>query len=230
VISCSLPGERGSGSPLPRDARFDEHVDHLDHVLDRAGLPRATLCGVSFGGWIALRYAARRSGRTTALVLASSPGPGFEPTAPQRRYIRRPRLMAPAFVLSSWTRLGPEIRAAFDGGWARAQFIWTHLARIASSPMSPGAMARRMRMAAGEDFAADCAAVDAPTLVLTCDDGLDRVIPVASTREYLARINGAVGATLPRTGHLGLVTRPEAWAAIVGRFVEALREDSAQQS
>ena len=47
----------------------------FDAVLDRAGLERAAICGISLGGMVALRYAAVRAGRVSALVLVSVPGP-----------------------------------------------------------------------------------------------------------------------------------------------------------
>jgi pimeloyl-ACP methyl ester carboxylesterase len=76
-------------------------------------------------------------------------------------------------------------------------------------------MAARLQTLAGRDFAADARAVSAPTLVVTGEPALDRVVAVEGTREYVKLIPHAVGATLERTGHLGLVTRPAAFAEIV---------------
>jgi hypothetical protein len=45
------------------------------------------------------------------------------------------------------------------------------------------------------------------------------VIPAASTREYAGAVPGARAAVVPRTGHIGIVTRPAAWASVVGGFV-----------
>lgn len=218
TIGYSLLGEPGSGGRLPRGATFDAHLAQLDRVMEKAGLERATLCGISFGGWIALRYAARRPQQTAGLVLVSAPGPGFRPTWLQQQYIRTPRLLLPAFAMTSRRRLGPEIRAALMDPRERRRFTRQQLLRVARAPMSPGRMGRRMRLAAREDFARDCAAVRAPTLVVTGEPGLDLVVPVASTLEYLALIRQATAERLVRSGHLGLVTRPESWAALVGTF------------
>ena len=108
TISYSLCGDPGSGARLARDASFDAHVDQLDRVLDRAGADRVALCGVSFGGWIALRYAAKRPERVGALVLASTPGPNFELDLRQQRYVRNPRLLFPLFVMTSRTACAPR--------------------------------------------------------------------------------------------------------------------------
>ena len=69
------------------------------------------------------------------------------------------------------------------------------------------------------DFEADCRLVRAPTLVLTGEPGLDRVVSVDGTRSYTDRIAGAHHAILERTGHIGLVTRPDRFAEMVAPFV-----------
>jgi pimeloyl-ACP methyl ester carboxylesterase len=65
----------------------------------------------------------------------------------------------------------------------------------------------------------DCARIVAPTLVVTGEPGLDRVVRVDSTLAYLQLISGARHATLDRTGHLGSITRPGAFASLVRTFV-----------
>ena len=63
VLTDSLPGERGSLAGLDPAHGFDQHVAWVDALLDRAGLRRAVVCGVSYGGLVALRYAAVRPAR-----------------------------------------------------------------------------------------------------------------------------------------------------------------------
>ena len=118
----------------------------------RPGVERATICGISFGGFVALRYAAVRPARVEALVLASSPAPGWHPNPQQARWIARPWLSAPAFVASSPFRLWPEVRATYPRFAARIRFFARQGLRAAASPMIPGLMARRIREAERLDF------------------------------------------------------------------------------
>ena len=83
----------------------------------------------------------------------------------------------------------------------------------------PTRMAERARLLTAVDFDEACRRVSAPTLVVTGEPGLDRVVPVTGTRSYANRISGARHQTLERTGHIGLVTRPGPFGDIVGRFV-----------
>jgi len=227
AISYSLCGEPGTGCRLGAGATFDVHVDQLDRVLDEARVERAAVCGVSFGGWVGVRYAARRPGRVSALVVASTPGPGFRPDARQLRHIRAPWLLFPAFVVATRNRLRPEMLASLPDPRERWRFLRGQLAWMARAPVTPSLLARRIRLALAEDFAKDCAAVTAPTLVLTGEKGLDRVVPVESTREYLRLIPGSIGAELPRTGHIGCVTRAGEWAARVWEFVDGVTAPAA---
>lgn len=220
VITDSLPGDPGSLSPLESETEFDTHVAWLDALLTRAGLDRATVCGVSYGGLVALRYAAARPERARALALVSTPSPTWKPTCRIDWYLRAPRLLSPVFALSSPSRLYPEIASAFPNIVARTRFMAKHLRRVVRYPFRPTRMATRVRLLEGVDFGVDCKRVEVPTLVVTGEPGLDRVVPVSSTLAYLGAIDGARYDRIPGTGHIGLVTRPDAFRDIIGSFVE----------
>src|SRR4051812_43505654 len=88
---------------------FDQLISELDAVLDGRRLESAAICGVSFGGLIALRYAAQRPARTRRLVIVSSPSPSWLPSERQARYLANPWLSTPAFVAGTPFRMWPEI-------------------------------------------------------------------------------------------------------------------------
>jgi 3-oxoadipate enol-lactonase len=218
VSSYSLCGDLGCQWRRDPALGFENYLRQLDAIVERTAA-RVAICGVSYGGFIALRYAATRPAHVSALILASAPAPGWTPSALQRRYLDHPWRAAPAFVLSSPIRLWPEIRAAFDTPLQRMAFGGRYALRVAMAPMIPGLMSQRIIEQQAIDFVPDARAVRAPTLVVTGEPGLDRVVPVESTRQYLTLIDGARYVILERTGHIGLVTRPRAFAAIVSEFV-----------
>lgn len=222
VVTDSLPGDTGSIADADTGAGFECYTAWIDALLERARIRgRVALCGVSYGGWIALHYAATRAERVGTLTLVSAPSPTWQPGCDVNRYLAAPRLMSPVFALGSPFRLHPEIAAAFPRLGARARFIADHLDRVLRHPFAPTLMADRVRLAGRVDFAADCARVAAPTQVVTGDPGLDRVVDVDSTREYLSAIAGSRYDRIERTGHIGLVTRPQRFADAVTRFVES---------
>lgn len=219
TISYSLCGDFGSGMQYDPELGFDNYTMQLDAILERCGVAHAALCGVSYGGFIAVRYAATRPGRVAAVVLAASPSPGWTPNARQQQYLARPWASAPSFIFSSPARLLPEIVAAYDTWPERIAFAVAHAARAAWHPMIPSRMATRIAVQQAMDFAPDCAAIRAPTLVVGGEEPLDRIVPVEATRRYGRLIPGARYVTLERTGHLGIVTRPHRFAELVGGFV-----------
>jgi len=221
VVSYTLCGDAGSGMKFDRALGFDNFVRQLDRVYEVSGLERAALCGVSYGGFIALRYAATRPERVTALILASSPSPGWAPNARQKQYVRNPWRSAPAFVAGAPFRLWPEIRAAFDSPGERVAFSVRHAARVVTAPIFPAVMAERVTLQQTMDFAPDCARITAPTLLVTGEDDLDKVVPANVTRRYRQLIPDAQYVQMRRTGHLGMLTHPVQFADIVSGFINA---------
>jgi pimeloyl-ACP methyl ester carboxylesterase len=218
VLSFSL-SEISPGIPAP-EVFFSQSESYIDGLLDKSGLGGAAVVGVSFGGVIAARYAARRPERVTALILVSSPAPAW-PLEPRRlEYLRRPLVSAPAFAFDSVGRLMPEVVAARPTRLAQLGFLAAHIGRVLRFPASPSRMAAWIKgWQVGRDEI-ECARIAAPTLLITGESDLDRVVPQSSTLEYLRLVPGARHVVLPHTGHVGLLTTPEAFAQIVGQFVE----------
>jgi pimeloyl-ACP methyl ester carboxylesterase len=221
TISYSLAGDLGSGERWDAKGAFDQYLEQLSSVIERAGIERTALCGYSFGGLVALRWAARHPDRVTSLILASSPAPGWEPTAQQSRWMAYPWMSAPAFVANAPMRVWPEVSAALPRLIDRIGFIAAQSLRAVRSPFIPSLMAHRISVARQLDFRDDCARICVPTLVLTGEALLDRVVPVTSTQTFCDLIPGAERAVFERTGHLGVLTRPSRFAELVGNFVHA---------
>jgi 3-oxoadipate enol-lactonase len=208
-----------------RDAppEFDSFVHQLDAVLDEAKTGPVTLCGVSFGGWIAVRYAALRPQKVNGLILASAPSPSWRLDKVTEQAVTSPRIRGSLFLLGSVTRFAGELTGIESVG-ERWRFALRQCGRVIRRRPSPKAMSARVRTLAGMNLAADCARVPAPTLVITGEPDLDRIVPVSETCDYLTLIPGAKHITLERTGHMGLVVRPDAFAEIVVQFMREVTE------
>jgi 3-oxoadipate enol-lactonase len=221
TISYSLAGDIGSGSRPDPELGFDAYLRQLDELAARLELRQFSVCGVSYGGWIALRYAARKPERISSLVLVSAPSPGWSPSPRQAAYLSRPWLSAPAFLATGPLRTWPEIESALPDWPSRLRFSVTHGLRVLTAPMIPPLMSARVKQAQALDFRADCERIGAPTLIVTGEEGLDSVVPVHVTRRYCSLIPGARHEMLPGTGHIGMVTQPERFSELVGGFVHA---------
>jgi len=220
VLTFSLAGERTSRHPFDRRLGFDNYVVQIDCVLEEASVSDAVICGVSYGGLIALRYAAMRPERVRELVLASALAPGWVPDERARFYSRAPMLLSPVFVVGAVRRAAPELLSATPGLMRCASTAIQHLARCAAAPMTPRLMRDRVRLVERIDLRRSATAIRAPTLLLTGEERLDRVVPTRMTLGYREYIPHAEAAVLERTGHLGLVTRPAAFAGRIRDFVQ----------
>ena len=211
VLTFSLGDVRG-------EHIFDRWIAHIDQMLDRAGARSAILTGVSFGGLVAVRYAAQRPERVRALILVSAPSPRIRLDSRTSSYLDRPRLSVPLFALRSVSRLLPEFLVAPDTWRGRITSALGHLYRVVRFPISPPRMSQWVREWQQLDLVSDCRTIAAPTLLVTGEASLDRVVPVTSTLDYLSLIPGSRHVTLAKTGHIGLVMRPEAFAKIIEDF------------
>ena len=144
------------------------------------------------------------------MVLASAIPPSWRPDARAQFFMRAPRLLSPLFCVGS-LRMCPEIFAA-KGSWSGAAFAAQHASTVLANMFSPRLMARRAGMVTSLDVERQLADVRCPVLMVTGESALDRVVPVSLTREYRRIWPHATEAVLQRTGHLGLITRPEEFA------------------
>ncbi len=145
-------------------------------VMDDLGLARATLCGMSMGGFIAQTIAVRWPKRVDRLVLTC--------TAPQRP-IPRPG-MGPGLVFFS---------DDFAGRHPETVRYWVRKGRAATWPVGLAQLAAIIPF----DLRRDMPRISAPTLVL--HGSADRIIPVHHGRWLAAHIPGAQLVIYGSAGH-----------------------------
>jgi 3-oxoadipate enol-lactonase len=224
VVTFSLADEPTCGGRFDEAHGFDSYVEQVRDALDAADIEGAGVCGVSYGGLIAAAFAARYPERTSSLILVSALPAAWAPNARVSFYLRAPRLLMPVFMVAS-LRMYREIASANDGIAGGVPAALRHATRVLTHMFSPSRMARRVRLLKSIDLRQELAQLPVtsrqlPTLIVTGEPSLDNVVPVAATHEYLCIWPQASLATLPRTGHLGLITRPAAFANIVVPFAE----------
>jgi pimeloyl-ACP methyl ester carboxylesterase len=220
VITFSLADEPSSGASFDAASGFSSYVHQIEAALDARGIPRATICGVSYGGLIAAAFAAQKPDRVSGLVLSSALPPSWRPDRRVRFFLRAPRLLAPLFCLNA-VRLFPEIAAARGGLLPGLRFGLRAVVTVFTHMFSPWRMARRVRLVDGLELEAGLRGLSAPALIITGEPARDWVVPVGRTLEYLRLLPHATSATIARTGHLGLVTRPGTFADLVARHARA---------
>jgi pimeloyl-ACP methyl ester carboxylesterase len=94
LYAIDMIGEAGFSAPSRPPLASDAHMLWLDDVLAGLGLSRATMVGVSLGGWLALDYAKHRPDFVERLALICPAGIGR-----QKNFLLR---TAPLLLLGSW--------------------------------------------------------------------------------------------------------------------------------
>jgi len=226
VITFSLADEPSCDAAFDPRSGFRCYVEQIANAMDAAGVPEATICGVSYGGLIAAAFAARHPKRTSSLVLVSALPPTWTPDERVNFYLRAPRLLTPLFMIGA-LRMYREIAAASPGFVSGISAAIGHGWTAITHMFSPVRMARRVTFLRNLSLGDDLGRVRVPTLIVTGEPQLDRVVPVACTTEYLHMWPHATHVVLAHTGHLGLITRPDEFARVVTSFVDEASKQKA---
>ena len=221
VITFSLCDEPSSGFGVDAERGIENYLEQLDSVFERSHLENAVLIGVSFAGPIAMEYSVRHPERVNGLLLVSALPPDWSPDARARFYMRAPLLLSPLFFLDAPIRASRELRASFPRVTDRLAFGLQQTRRLLLYFLSPTRMTKRLKWLEQFQFS-DPALFSKPVMVITGEPGLDRVVRPELSARYLQAVPQAQHRVLASTGHLGAVTRPAEFAAMVQRFLTDL--------
>jgi 3-oxoadipate enol-lactonase len=207
------PSSPITGGPDPAD-----YADDLAALIEHLGLSDVRIVAQSMGGWSAVEYALRRTGKLRALVLAATTG-----TIDPKR-LREPERAR----LEAWTR---------DSERGRADLVrsGTHVAAGARMAAEQPALhllyrhiddmnahldkeAIRARLGAGRRRAPEeLSGAGCPVLLIAGDE--DVVIPPFAADAIAAVVPGARVAHIAYAGHSAYFERAAVFNKLVGEFL-----------
>jgi pimeloyl-ACP methyl ester carboxylesterase/DNA-binding CsgD family transcriptional regulator len=213
---------RGSGlsDRDPPSISFGDQLSDLEAVVEAAGLEHFSLLGMSWGGAVAIRYAARHPERVSRLVLFDAFARG--PLARGATAVPRPAFEAMCtLVETGWGQDNPAFRQMFTTQfWPRATLEhWQAFNELQRRSCTPAAAVRLIRAAADIDVTADLAQIRCPTLVLHCRGDLRA--PFDEGRLIAASIPDARFEPLASDNHMPLEGEPayDAAQALIRDFI-----------
>jgi 3-oxoadipate enol-lactonase len=212
VISYQLRGEDNCFA-LRRPFALDDLVADLGEFLDCLCLEKPTVVGVSFGGVLAMEFAARRPYRLKDLVVQGA-GSRFERGLFQS---------VAATVLSRFPLPAdnPFVNQFFNllfGGATKKDALFDFVTRQVWQT-DQSVMAHRFRLVETFDITARLKRIRVPTLVLAGNK--DVLVTRRSLAELVEGIPDVECERLPHCGHLAFVTHPALVAGKVRRFLTA---------
>jgi pimeloyl-ACP methyl ester carboxylesterase len=190
-------------------------ADDVAALLDHLRIARATVCGLSMGGYIAFALWRAHPGRIARLILADTKAAADTEEARANRYrlaelvlargaraaadAMLPRLVAPEHLAGA---VGRDLRAVIERA-SPAQIAVT-LHALAARPDSTGLLAT----------------LTAPTLIVVGE--LDAITPLADAEVMRRGAPGAQAlAVIPGAGHMSPLENPDAFNAAMAAFLGA---------
>lgn len=203
VVAVDLPGFGGT-LPLATDApSLDGYVDALLATLDRLGLDRVTALGLSLGGYVALRLAARAPERLRALVLADTRAAGDSPETRASRVLNLGLVRAkgpPALI----EKMLPHLLAP-----GAPDALKDQLRRWASEQSVEGVTGALLAMRDRPDATSVLPGLRCPVLMVVGEH--DGITPAAEHHAMAAAAGGARVEVIAGAGHLSNLERPDAF-------------------
>lgn len=216
TVAWDAPGAGDSGVPW-RCPSMKVTADIAATILDRVGIGRADVLGVSWGGAAAQEIALRHGDRVRGLVLAATSG-GI-PSIPGDVRVYRMMLGTRRYTSPSYLR---EVAPMLYGGdiLRNPELLERQaFARLGHAPTTTGYW---WQLGAASRFSSLYRfwQLTAPTLVMAGDE--DPIVHVANSRLLARVLPNAELEVLEGAGHLFLLTRPEWSARRIDRFLDGL--------
>ena len=210
---------RGFGGTPPGDGllTMERIADDAVALLDHLGISKATVCGLSMGGYAAFALVRRHPARLKGLVLADTR------TAPDSAEGKRSRSTQADAV----RREGPP--AIVDGFLQKAVGETTHkerpdvVARVREMILAAsarGIVDALAGLAARADSGPTLREIKVPTLVVCGAE--DALTPDADSEAIQRAIPGSRLEVIPKAGHLSAVEDPAAFNAALLSFLPAV--------
>jgi pimeloyl-ACP methyl ester carboxylesterase len=210
VISYQLRGEDDCFALRTRFGLQDLVAD-LTEFLDWHCLERPTLFGVSFGGLLALEFAARFPTRIQRLVVQGT-GSRFDPGLLHRIA----GLVLSRYPLPSDNPFVNQFFNLFFGGRQQPGPLF-HFVTRQCWQTDQSVMAHRFRLVEQFDMAGRLGRISVPALILAGDR--DLLVSERSLNRLCQEIPRSKLRRLPGCGHLAFVSQPQMVAGEVSEFL-----------
>ena len=207
------PDQRGfGGTPLGDDPpSLDRCADDVVELLDRLGLERVVLGGLSMGGYVAMAFLRRYADRVAGLLLADT-----KATAdPDAVRANRERIAVEVETDESSTVLVDDVLPTLLGSTttsSRPLVAGRVRGLVQAAPAPAVAWAQRAMAARPESFDV-LRSFAGPALVVVGEE--DALSPPADAQAMAEALPHGQLARVPGAGHLTAVETPEAFNALV---------------
>lgn len=210
--------DQGKTEKMDREYTQAVQAELVLALLDHLDLSKVSLMGISYGGEVAMRFAAAHPEKVEKLVLSNTAAY----TSKWLKDIGR----SWEFAYKSYNGhhfFKTCIPIVYSPQFYEKNYEWAsareELFVKAFTPDVYDAFGRLTRSAENHDERANLGKITAQTLVVSSE--LDFVTPVYQQQEIVAAIDGAAHVLIPAAGHAVMYEKPAEFTAIVLGFVNS---------
>ena len=211
IVTPALPGFDGSAAGA---ASMEAIAGYINGELDRLGIERAVIGGLSLGGYVTFGVIRQRPERASALILADTRcgADSDEGRAARLRMLESLEAKGPLGVFEEMRHklFGKTTHAERPGVVEEGKWM--------VEDQSPAAVEGAIRaMRDRPDSAPLLASIRVPTLIVVGEE--DEMTPPSESVRMHEGIAGSTLVRIPRAGHLSSLEDPAAFNAAVGAFL-----------
>ena len=210
VLAHSLPGFGGT-PPAGDVLTMDAAADFLAGELDRAGVERAVVCGLSIGGYVAFSLWRRHRQRIAALALADTRAEPDDDAGKERR-----RAVAEKARSEGSGAIAESPPALLSEGADPA--LWDRVKDMIRRQPGEAIAAAALGMGQRPDSRPILGQIDVPTTVIV--GSADTLTPPPMSEAMAGTIPDAELVTLEGAGHLSNLEDPEGFTSAVRALIQ----------
>ncbi|MFC1417231.1 alpha/beta fold hydrolase [Streptacidiphilus cavernicola] len=220
VLAVDLRGFGGTGLDPADEPSLDLLADDVALLLDRAGIERAVVGGLSMGGYVAMALARRHPGRLSGLLLADTKATADTEQARANRERIAEAVLARDSVALLLNEQVPSPLLGATTAAERPKLVDRLRRMVGEAPPEAVAWAQRAMAArpASLDVLAELAV---PALVVVGEE--DTITPVADAEAMAAVLPDVVLTVIPAAGHLSSLEAPDTFNWAVRGLLERVR-------
>lgn len=211
---------RGFGYSEIRDCHFmiDSHVDDLISIIDDLKLSKPAICGLSMGGYIALRALELHPNKFRAIILSDtkSEADTNEAKINRARQIKQIKSGDKAAFFETFMK-----NALCEKTLKEKPATVKFLNEIMSWEKEEGVTGALLTMAARTDTTESLEKINIPALIIT--GAKDKLVPPEFAKSLNAGIKNSRLEVIPDAGHFPNLENSEKFNSVVESFIRVLK-------
>lgn len=209
---------RGHGKTSSRDPQYviEFFVDDLIGLLDQLKIERAILCGLSMGGYIALRRVERNPERVMGLILADTQS---RSDSNEIKLKRAPIKSVKTQGVEVYAETSVKTLFALDSLTKKTDVV-EKIKEIIRANSSSAICAALLALSGRTDTTPALPSINVPTLILVGEH--DALTPPVASQEMHNKIVNSEIHVIPNAGHLSNLENPDEFNKYMLSFLAKL--------